>query len=83
MPIHEFTCSLAHTTEEYFSTQESVLEKIECPQCGYTAFRDISLSNFDFPNLPKIIDEKHKHRMGLLAEKKAEQNHREEKIYGW
>jgi hypothetical protein len=79
MPIHEYTCPLGHTTEEIFANRSNILDAIKCSQCGHRATRDISLSHFEFKNLPKLMDDKHNNRISLMREQLAEKNYMEAK----
>lgn len=81
MPIHEYKCSKGHVTEEYFISHSSVMDKINC-WCGFAALRILSMVHFDFPNLPKFMDERHKRDTELRRQQLGEKMYKEDRDHG-
>jgi len=80
MPIYEYECEERHVTEKICSPFD-VPDFTMC-KCGKRARRIMSTFNFEFKNVLKLIDEKHKHRIELKREKLAEENYKKESMNG-
>jgi len=79
MPNYEYQCEVCNKlTEEYFSNVSDRLDNIPCA-CGNTARRIISATHFDFPHLPKLMNEEHKRRIERRRQQISEQNYKIER----
>ncbi|MCK5640148.1 MAG: hypothetical protein KAJ19_05105 [Gammaproteobacteria bacterium] len=81
MPIHEYMCENGHITEDVSASQSEVLENVVC-KCGLGASRIISAPHYDSIHIPKLINEKHNHRISLMREQLTEKNYKEAKRDG-